>query len=118
MGDRLAAALAHRHAVAGFGVTVERLVDRAVGAVGRAPDQGEVAALERLVTPAVIGELRRQRLMRAVVLRHHHDAGGVLVEPVHDAGAALAADAGKTVAAMGDRKSTRLNSSHVKISYA
>src|SRR5580700_10846519 len=57
MGDRLAAALAHRHAVAGFWVAVDRLIDGAVGAVGRAPDEGEIAALERLITLAVIGEL-------------------------------------------------------------
>ncbi len=42
--------------------------------------------------------------MRAVVLGHHHQAGGVLVEPVHDAGAPLAADAGETVAAMRDQR--------------
>ena len=42
--------------------------------------------------------------MRAVVLRHDHEAGRVLVEPVHDAGPPLAADAGKAVAAMGDQR--------------
>src|SRR5580704_7053500 len=57
MGDRLAAALAHRHAVAGFWVAVDRLVDSAVRAIGRTPDQGEIAALERLVSPAMVGEL-------------------------------------------------------------
>ena len=104
MGDRLAAALAHRHAVAGFWVAVDRLVEDAVGAIGRAPNEGEIAPLERFVGLAMIGELRRQRLVRAVVLRHHHDAGGVLVEAMDDAGAALAADAGKAVAAMGDQR--------------
>ena len=48
--------------------------------------------------------MRRQRLVGAVVLRHHHDAGGVLVEPVDDAGTALAADAGEAIAAMGDQR--------------
>ena len=52
----------------------------------------------------MVGKLRRQGLVRAVVLRHHHDAGGVLVEAMDDAGAALAADAGKAVAAMGDQR--------------
>jgi hypothetical protein len=104
MGDGLAPALAHRHALAGLGVTVDRLVDGAVGAVGRPPDEGEIAPLERLASLAMVGELRRQRLVGAVVLRHHHHAGGVLVEPVHDAGAALAADARKAIAAMGDQR--------------
>ena len=39
MGDRLAAALAHRHAVAGVDVAVDRRVDGAAGAAGRAPDE-------------------------------------------------------------------------------
>ena len=52
----------------------------------------------------MVGELRGQRLVGAVVLRHHHQAGGVLVEPVHDAGTADAADAGKAGAAMGDQR--------------
>ena len=38
--------------------------------------------------------------MGAVVLGHHHDPGRVLVEPVHDAGPPLAADAGETFAAV------------------
>ena len=53
---------------------------------------------------AVIGELRGQRLMRLVVLGDHHQAGRVLVEPVHDARPADAADAGKARAAMGDQR--------------
>ena len=40
--------------------------------------------------------------MRRLGLGDDHDAGGVLVQPVHDAGAAFAADAGEAVAAMGD----------------
>ena len=42
--------------------------------------------------------------MGAVVLGHHHQAGGVLVEPVHDARPLDAADAGQAVAAMGDQR--------------
>jgi len=50
----------------------------------------------------VVGELRGQRLMGAVGFRHHHQPGGVLVEPVHDAGPLDAADAGQAAAAMRD----------------
>ena len=42
--------------------------------------------------------------MRAVVLGDHHQAGGVLVEPVHDARPLHPADAGEAVAAMGDQR--------------
>ena len=42
--------------------------------------------------------------MRAVVLRRHHQPGGVLIEPVHNAGPADAADPGKARAAMGDQR--------------
>ena len=42
--------------------------------------------------------------MRGVVLGDHHQAGGVLVEPMHDAGPPHAADAGQARAAMGDQR--------------
>ena len=103
MGDRLAAALAHRHFFAGIRMPVDRRIDRAALAAGHAPDEGHVAALHR-AGAAVIGELRGQRLMRLVVLGDHHQPGGVLVEPVHDARPADAADAGKAGAAMGDQR--------------
>jgi hypothetical protein len=73
---------------------VDRRVDRAALAVGHAPDEGHVAALHR-PGAAVVGELRGQRLMRVVVLGDHHQPGRVLVEPVHDARPADAADAGR-----------------------
>ncbi len=41
--------------------------------------------------------------MGAVVLSDDQQAAGILVEPMHDAGAPLAADAGETRAAMGDQ---------------
>src|SRR5208283_3088112 len=104
MGDRLASALADRHAVAGLGVTADRSVDGAAWPVGRAPDEGQIAAFERSAAAAMAGELRRQRAVRTIVLRHHHYAGRVLVEPVHDAGASLAADARETLAAVGDER--------------
>ena len=104
MGHGLTAAFADRHPVAGGLVAIDRLVDHPARSVGRAPHEREVAALERPAVAAMAGELRRQRLMGAVVLRDHHQAGGVLVEAVHDAGPPLAADAGETVAAMGDQR--------------
>ena len=42
---------------------------------------------------ALLGELRRQRFVHAVILGHNHQPGRVLVEPVDDAGTSLAADA-------------------------
>ena len=96
MGDGLTAALAHRHMVAGARAAVDRPVDGPLRTFRRTPDEGEIAALERLAAAAVAGELRRQRPVSAVVLRHHHQAGRILIEPVHDAGPPLAADAGET----------------------
>ena len=103
MGDGLAAALAHRHFLAGKRMPVDRRIDGAALPVRQVPDEGHVAAPHR-AGAAVIGELRGQRLMRAVVLRRHHQPGGVLVEPVHDARPPDAADAGKAGAAVGDQR--------------
>src|SRR5665213_4487298 len=49
MGHRRAAAFAHRPFVSGSGVTVERGVDGALGPAGRAPDEGEIAALDAAI---------------------------------------------------------------------
>src|SRR5438270_14091712 len=100
MGNGLAAAFTHRHTVARARVAIDRAIDAAMRAVGRPPDKREIAALERRAATAVIGELCSQRSMGAIVLRHHHEAGRILVEPVNDAGPTLAADAGEAVAAM------------------
>ena len=51
----------------------------------------------------MIGKLRAQRLVGPVVLRNHHQAGGVLVQPVHDAGPFDSADAGEAGSAMRDQ---------------
>ena len=103
MGNGLAAAFTHGHAVARARVAIDRAIDAAMRAVGCPPDKREIAALERRAATAVIGELCSKRRMRAIVLRHHHEAGRILVEPVNDARPALAADAGEAVAAMGDQ---------------
>jgi hypothetical protein len=83
-------------------MAVDRRIDGAALAVRHAPDQGHVAAPHR-ASSAVIGELLGQRFVRAIVLGRHHQPGGVLVEPVHDAGALDAADPGKAGPAMGDQ---------------
>ncbi|MHC2247105.1 hypothetical protein ACVJH7_006412 [Bradyrhizobium elkanii] len=103
MGDRLAAALAHRHLLAGVRVAVDRRVDRAVGPVRDAPDERHVAALHR-AGAAMVGELRGQRLVGVVVLGDHHQSRGVLVEAVHDARPLDPADAGQARAAMRDQR--------------
>src|SRR4029077_2257729 len=43
VGQRLAAALAHRHLVTGVRVAIDRLVDGAAWPVGYAPDKSQVA---------------------------------------------------------------------------
>ena len=103
VGDRFAPALAYGHLFACVRVPVYRCVHRAVGAVRQAPDKGQVAASHR-AGASVIRKLRGQRLVRPVVLGGYHEAGGVLVESMYDAGAADAADAGQAVAAMRDQR--------------
>ena len=99
----VAAVRTHRHALARPGMAVDRLVDRALRPIRRAPHEGEVAALQR-AGAAVIGELGGERAMGAVGLGDDHQAGRVLVEAVDDAGPAHAADAGQARAAMGDQR--------------
>src|SRR5437763_15256154 len=103
MGDGLAAAFTHRHAVARTRVAIDRTINRAMRAVGRPSNKREIPALERRGAAAVIGELCSERRMRAIVLRYHHEAGRILIEPVDDSGPALAADAGEAVTAMGNQ---------------
>ena len=52
----------------------------------------------------MIGELFGKTLVRRVVFGDDEQPGGVLVEPMHDAGTPDATDPGKTVAAMGDQR--------------
>ena len=104
VSDSLSAPLPHCHMVAGMGRSVDRTVDGALGPLRRPPDEGQIAAFEPVPVAAVAGELRRQAPMRPIVLRHHHEAACVLVEPVHDARPALAADTGKARTAMGDQR--------------
>ncbi len=71
--------------------------------VRHVPGEGQVAAPHR-PGAAVVGELLGQRLMRPVVLGRDHQAGSVLVEPVHNSRPLHAADAGKAGATMGDQR--------------
>ena len=57
-----------------------------LGAVGRAPDERQIAALAAAPVRPWSANCAASALVRAVGLGHHHQAGGVLVEPVHDAG--------------------------------
>ena len=101
MRDRMAAMLAghDRHLGAIGAAATEPRIDRAARPLGRAPDQRPVAALEPAVG-AMGGELLGQRLMRGIRLGHHQQAGGILVEAMHDARPLHAADAGQAVAAV------------------
>ena len=103
VGDRLTAAARIAILSRACRMAVDRLVDRPLRVARHAPDKGEIAALQRPFA-AMIGELRGQRAVGAVGFGRDHDAGRVLVEPMHDAGPALAADAGQAVAAMGDQR--------------
>ena len=69
-------------------------VDGALRPRRRAPDEGEIAPVE-VTGPPVIGELRREMLMRGIGLGGDEQAGRLLVEPVHDAGADHTADTGQ-----------------------
>jgi len=103
VSDGFAAALAHGHFFAGVRVAVDRLIDGAPRAVGGAPDERHIAAAQR-ARAAVVGELRRQRLVGAVVLGHDHQARGVLVDAVDDTRPFHAADPGQAIAAMSDQR--------------
>ena len=89
MAARFPAAACHNgHFLALGGVSANRRVDCSLLRRHRTMHQ-------RLVAPLQLSrlELRRQMAMAAVVLGHHQQPGGVLVQPVDDARALLAADA-------------------------
>ena len=96
VGDRLASAGAqHGHLLAVAAGTADLGLDAAFLGRGRAARQGHIGALD-----VVGGEQGGEPCVGAVGLGGDHDARGVLVEAVDDAGAGHAADAGETVAAM------------------
>ncbi len=94
----LAVAGDHGHALAVALVAADGALDVARQRIRQAPDKRQVGAVQ-----VARGESGGQRVVGQLRLGDHHDAGGVLVQPVHDARAALAADAGERVAAMGEQ---------------
>ena len=80
-------------------VAAEGGIDGAVVLLHSAPGKGDVGAMER-AGAAVIGELRREVGHGRLGLGGDHDARGVLVEPVDDAGALDAVDAGEAARAV------------------
>src|SRR5690625_6749235 len=57
-------------------------------------------------------ELTGEVFMRLIRFGHHQQSAGIFVQPMYNAGSK------GLLILFGDRKSTRLNSSHVAISYA
>src|SRR6185437_9017363 len=73
-------------------MTSDRRIDHTLRPVWRAPYEGEIAAL-KLARPAMVGELRCERVMGLIGLGDDHEPARVLVETMHDAGPRHAADA-------------------------
>ena len=104
MGDRLTGvgAPGDGHFLPVGGAPVDCRRDASGAALGHTPDEGEVAPLQPPVPP-MGGELFRQAVVRAVILGHDQKPAGILVDPVHDAGALYPANAGQAFATMGDQ---------------
>ena len=96
---RPAAAGQHGHLLAVARAASDVAFDLAGPGLRHAPDHGEVSAFD----PAR-GELPDQPLVGALGLGGDHQAAGVLVQAVHDARPALAADAGQPRAAVGEER--------------
>ena len=96
-----AAARARRHLLAVRRIAADRRVDAASG-LHHAPDEREVFLLDFAIV-----KLARQLLVRRVVLGHDHQARRAAVEPMHDAGPLLAADAAQVVDVMEQRVDQR-----------
>jgi hypothetical protein len=92
-GAGLPPARDHRHLLALRRVASDRPLDDAAPSCRKAKTDCEVALLD-LAPP----EGDRQSEVGALRLRHHHQPGRVLVEPVHDPGALDAADRGQILA--------------------
>ena len=84
----LAAALEHRHLLAVSRVAADIAGDFAPARRGHTPDHRHVDPGD-----AVRGQLGGKAGVGGVVLGHHHQPAGVLVQPVHDPRTAHPADA-------------------------
>ena len=75
------------------------------GRIDRAGVFAQIAADDGLIGAGhgVVGQLGRECEVGKVVFRRDEQAGRVLVDAVHDAGPPLSADAGETVAAVGEQ---------------
>src|SRR4030095_7173294 len=65
-----AGAVSAAHLLARGAMAADRSIDSAAPALGRAPDDGEISALEAAVA-AMGGELLRQAFMGFIGFRHH-----------------------------------------------
>ncbi|HEY5085496.1 MAG TPA: hypothetical protein VII48_13285, partial [Rhizomicrobium sp.] len=63
MGNGFPAAFPDRHVVAGVAGAIDRAIDGALRALRRAPNEGEIAALELVSVAAMAGELAGERPM-------------------------------------------------------
>ena len=97
-GERRLAAPNHRHLLAIGRAAANGADDLAPARRGHAPDHGVVGPFD-----GAVGEPDGEAAMGRLGLGHHHETAGVLVQAVHDAGAADPADARKTVRAMGEQ---------------
>ncbi len=95
---RSTAFLIHRHFFAMNRMPANRRVDRPARSPENAGDEREIDFCD-----LAIGELAGKLLVRGVVLRHDHRAAGLLIEPMHNAGTLLAADARQGGAMMQER---------------
>ena len=99
-GERGLAAVGHHgHAFTVSPIAADRALDFALQGGRDAPAEGDVAAFQ-----VAGGEGEGERVIGELGLGDDHDAGGVLVQPVHDAGALLGADAAEARAAMGEQR--------------
>lgn len=96
-------ALAHHGHLLPIGLLAsQRGIDRSLAPFRHSPHNRLIGTLHASVPP-MGRELLTEAGMRLICLGDHHEAGGLLVEPVNDTGAAHTANAGEAVAAMGDK---------------
>ena len=79
IGRRIPPTRHHRHLLAVFRVAVDRRRHPPCVVPAHAPHQRRVAPFDFALLQA-----RRQRPVRGIVLGHHHQPAGLLVEPVHN----------------------------------